>query len=325
MRLECWSCSPVRRKGCRREEEAAPGLAPRRCAHACCAYACGAQLTPDPAGWGENSDSGQGTFSQRTTRCTTELEASRTNPSLEDGETDPEDTSAFDYSSCHLLQPRRHPAQGGGGEHQRGVRGGGQPGAGAAEALRLPAAGQGGAEREDGLPEMADPPTDPPPPPQEPHRAASGRAGTVPPQLLWEEVGQRPERVAASAPEKCLQAHLGRPDQADGLCSGEGQPAGFCSGPNSGQTELLRFRFQQGRPEAGSGPPARRRRPVGQRGQRGSLQHRLNCSPLRGMMGNLTWTFERMDLHVIQQTASRGSRQSPKRLLGHKRCKFRCR
>lgn len=105
MRLECWSCSPVRRKGCRREEEAAPGLAPRRCAHACCAYACGAQLTPDPAGWGENSDSGQGTFSQRTTRCTTELEASRTNPSLEDGETDPEDTSAFDYSSVTSCSP----------------------------------------------------------------------------------------------------------------------------------------------------------------------------------------------------------------------------
>lgn len=98
MRLECWSCSPVRRKGCRGEEEAA--LAPRRCAHACCA-----QLTPDPAGWGENSDSGQGTFSQRTAKCINELEASRTNPGPEDGETDPEDTSAFDYSSVTSCSP----------------------------------------------------------------------------------------------------------------------------------------------------------------------------------------------------------------------------
>ncbi|XP_078797343.1 uncharacterized protein si:ch211-67f24.7 isoform X2 [Oryzias latipes] len=98
MRLECWSCSPVRRKGCRGEEEAA--LAPRRCAHACCA-----QLTPDPAGWGENSDSGQGTFSQRTAKCINELEASRTNPGPDDGETDPEDTSAFDYSSVTSCSP----------------------------------------------------------------------------------------------------------------------------------------------------------------------------------------------------------------------------
>ncbi|RVE57568.1 hypothetical protein OJAV_G00217830 [Oryzias javanicus] len=120
MRLECWSCSPVRRKGCRGEEEA--GLAPRRCAHACCTYACGAQLTPDPAGWGENSDSGQGTFSQRTARGTTELEASRTNPSLEDGETDPEDTSAFDYSSVTSCSPdgtlRREVEESNSGEYE---------------------------------------------------------------------------------------------------------------------------------------------------------------------------------------------------------------
>ncbi|XP_035466893.2 uncharacterized protein LOC118286509 isoform X1 [Scophthalmus maximus] len=104
MRVECWSCSPVRRrKGCERGRQPA-----RDCGHASCC--CRSLLTPDAAGRGENSDSGQGTFSQPTGRGTTELDAalegrSLEGRSLEDGETDPDDTSAFDFSSVTSCSP----------------------------------------------------------------------------------------------------------------------------------------------------------------------------------------------------------------------------
>ncbi|KAM9354815.1 uncharacterized protein KZ484_012919 [Pholidichthys leucotaenia] len=99
MRLECLSCSPVRRKGCGRNLTVSSQLS-HNCGHACCTL-----LTPDPAGWGENSDSGQGTFSQPTLKGTNELEAPHVNRSLEDGETDADDTSLFDYSSVTSCSP----------------------------------------------------------------------------------------------------------------------------------------------------------------------------------------------------------------------------
>nr|XP_046268999.1 uncharacterized protein LOC124071951 isoform X2 [Scatophagus argus] len=99
MRLECWSCSPVRRKVCGRDRTTQNQPA-RDCGHAYCSL-----LTPDTAGWGENSDSGQGTFSQPTGKSTNELEAPHTNHSVEDGETDQDDTSAFDYSSVTSCSP----------------------------------------------------------------------------------------------------------------------------------------------------------------------------------------------------------------------------
>ncbi|XP_071353837.1 rho guanine nucleotide exchange factor 33 isoform X2 [Trachinotus anak] len=99
MRVECWSCSPVRRKGCGRDRTSLNQPAPD-CGHAYCSL-----LTPDAAGWGENSDSGQGTFSQPTGKGTNELEGPPGNRSLEDCETDPDDTSAFDYSSVTSCSP----------------------------------------------------------------------------------------------------------------------------------------------------------------------------------------------------------------------------
>ncbi|XP_026195200.1 uncharacterized protein LOC113147990 isoform X2 [Anabas testudineus] len=99
MRLECWSCSPVRRKSCGRDRIALNHPA-RDCGHACCSL-----LTPDTAGWGENSDSGQGTFSQPTVKGTNEMEGPHGTHSLEDCETDPDDTSAFDYSSVTSCSP----------------------------------------------------------------------------------------------------------------------------------------------------------------------------------------------------------------------------
>ncbi|XP_022052813.2 rho guanine nucleotide exchange factor 33 isoform X2 [Acanthochromis polyacanthus] len=87
MRLECWSCSPVRRD---RTVQNQP-------AHDC--GRCCSLLTPDAAGWGENSDSGQGTFSQNNGKVPHQ------NHSLEDGDTDPDDTSAFDYSSVTSCSP----------------------------------------------------------------------------------------------------------------------------------------------------------------------------------------------------------------------------
>ncbi|XP_062296815.1 uncharacterized protein si:ch211-67f24.7 [Scomber scombrus] len=98
MRLECWSCSPVRRKGCERD-------LPFLNQHAACGHAYCSLLTPETPGWGENSDSGQGTFSQPTGKGTNELEAPHANQSLDDGETDPDDTSAFDYSSVTSCSP----------------------------------------------------------------------------------------------------------------------------------------------------------------------------------------------------------------------------
>ncbi|XP_013879026.1 uncharacterized protein LOC106528412 [Austrofundulus limnaeus] len=94
MRLECWSCSPVRRKGCRGDQSALNHPA-YSCGHARCSL-----LTPDAAAWGETSDSGQGTFSQPTGKCLSELDP---NHCLE--ETDPDDTSAFDYSSVTSGSP----------------------------------------------------------------------------------------------------------------------------------------------------------------------------------------------------------------------------
>lgn len=100
MRLECWSCSPVRRsKGCGRARPA-PNPSAGHCGHAYCAL-----LAPDPAGWGETSDSGQGTCSQPTGKGTNETEGPRRARSLEDAETDPDDTSAFDYSSVTSCSP----------------------------------------------------------------------------------------------------------------------------------------------------------------------------------------------------------------------------
>lgn len=99
MRLECWSCSPVRRKGCGRDRAAVLNQ-PAPCGHAYCSL-----LTPETPGWGENSDSGQGTFSQPTGKGTNELEAPHANHSLDDCETDQDDTSAFDYSSVTSCSP----------------------------------------------------------------------------------------------------------------------------------------------------------------------------------------------------------------------------
>ncbi|XP_019953501.2 rho guanine nucleotide exchange factor 33 [Paralichthys olivaceus] len=99
MRVECWSCSPVRRKSCGKERTPL-NLSARDCGHVYCSL-----LPPDAAGWGENSDSGQGTFSQPTGKSTNELDAPCGNRSLEDCETDPDDTSAFDYSSVTSCSP----------------------------------------------------------------------------------------------------------------------------------------------------------------------------------------------------------------------------
>ncbi|XP_034531225.1 uncharacterized protein LOC117806401 [Notolabrus celidotus] len=96
MRLECWSCSPVRRKGCGRDRTVQNQPVRAECGHAYCSL-----LTPDAAAWGENSDSGQGTFSHPTGKGTSELEASH----VEDCETDQDDTSAFDYSSVTSCSP----------------------------------------------------------------------------------------------------------------------------------------------------------------------------------------------------------------------------
>lgn len=89
----------MRRKDCGRDR-AAPNPPARDCGHACCSL-----LTPDAAGWGENSDSGQGTFSQPTGKGTNEPEAPRPSRSLDDCDTDPDDTSAFDYSSVTSCSP----------------------------------------------------------------------------------------------------------------------------------------------------------------------------------------------------------------------------
>ncbi|XP_028995191.1 uncharacterized protein LOC114848649 isoform X2 [Betta splendens] len=99
MRLECWSCSPVRRsKG--GGDRPAPDPSARGCGHAYCAL-----LAPDPAGWGETSDSGQGTFSQPTGKGTSGTEAPGGTRSPEDADTEPDDTSAFDYSSVTSGSP----------------------------------------------------------------------------------------------------------------------------------------------------------------------------------------------------------------------------
>ncbi|KAM3594618.1 uncharacterized protein V6R79_010939 [Siganus canaliculatus] len=100
MRVECWSCSPVRRKDCGRDRMVQNQQPAPDCGHACCSL-----LTPDAAGWGENSDSGQGTFSQTTGKGTKELEGPHRNHNQEDCETDPDDTSAFDYSSVTSCSP----------------------------------------------------------------------------------------------------------------------------------------------------------------------------------------------------------------------------
>ncbi|XP_068437256.1 rho guanine nucleotide exchange factor 33 [Clinocottus analis] len=103
MRLECWSCSPVRRKGCG-GDLTLPNQPARDCGHACCSL-----LTPDDAAgaaaWAETSDSGQGTYSQLTGPGANGPEAPHARPGLEDCETDQDDTSAFDYSSVTSCSP----------------------------------------------------------------------------------------------------------------------------------------------------------------------------------------------------------------------------
>lgn len=96
MRLECWSCSPVRRKGYGRDwgVQSRPG---RDCGRARCFLP-----TPDTAEWAENSDSGQGTFSQHTGKGTIGPEAAG---SPEEPETDQDDTSAFGDSSVTSCSP----------------------------------------------------------------------------------------------------------------------------------------------------------------------------------------------------------------------------
>ncbi|XP_034050967.1 uncharacterized protein LOC117531884 [Thalassophryne amazonica] len=98
LRVECWSCSPVRRKALERGDRALLSQPAHDCSHPCCSL-----LSPDTPGWGETSDSGQGTFSQPTGKSTTDLEALHIN--REDCETDPDDTSAFDYSSVTSCSP----------------------------------------------------------------------------------------------------------------------------------------------------------------------------------------------------------------------------
>lgn len=99
MHLECWSCSPVRRRGCGRDR-AAQNQPSQDCGHTYRSL-----LSPDAPGWGENSDSGQGTYSQPTGKGTNELEVPHMNHNPEDCETDPDDTSAFDYSSVTSCSP----------------------------------------------------------------------------------------------------------------------------------------------------------------------------------------------------------------------------
>ncbi|MEQ2178820.1 hypothetical protein GOODEAATRI_018214 [Goodea atripinnis] len=91
--------SPVRRKSFRRDQATLSQPA-HNCGPACCSL-----LTPDATGWGENSDSGQGTYSHPTMKSTNDLETPHANHSLEGCETDPDDTSAFDYSSVTSCSP----------------------------------------------------------------------------------------------------------------------------------------------------------------------------------------------------------------------------
>ncbi|XP_061599313.1 uncharacterized protein si:ch211-67f24.7 [Cololabis saira] len=298
MRLECWSCSPVRRKGCRREPPA-PSQPGHHCGQPHCSL-----LTPDTSGWAENSDSGQGTFSQATAKYAGEPEAPRARRGLADLDTDPDDTSAFDYSSVTSGSPdgtlRREADSASGeaeGEDEEEEEEEEEEdsqvllpyfklnSAGAAQAVGQPA-GSGIAVAAPGqgrLREVADPQTDPAPPAQEPCGAVRRRADAVPHQLPEQATGQRQEGLAAAAPEKCLQAHLGRPVQAaDGLGAGEGQPARLRPDPGPGEAKLPDLPPQQGNLEAGADSAAgeqrrgpEQRRIVGQRGQRGALQHRL--------------------------------------------------
>lgn len=93
VRVECWSCSPVRRRADHTQD-------PGECRRGCCSL-----LTPEAACWGDNSDSGQGTFSQPTARSTDGAAPARSKPGHTDCDTDPDDTSAFDYSSVTTGSP----------------------------------------------------------------------------------------------------------------------------------------------------------------------------------------------------------------------------
>ncbi|TNM95856.1 hypothetical protein fugu_016939 [Takifugu bimaculatus] len=97
-----WSVGPAAPSGGRaagrdRSVQNRPG---RDCCRACCSL-----LLPDAAGWGENSDSGQGTFSQHTGKGTIGPEATGATCSPEDVETDLDDTSAFGDSSVTSCSP----------------------------------------------------------------------------------------------------------------------------------------------------------------------------------------------------------------------------
>ncbi|XP_028293014.1 uncharacterized protein LOC114455908 isoform X2 [Gouania willdenowi] len=82
MRVECWSCSPVNRRVC-----------VCGCGHACCPPSL--LLSADPTAWGENSDSGQGTFRS----------SKHPQHAAHGCQGDHDDTSAFDYSSVTSCSP----------------------------------------------------------------------------------------------------------------------------------------------------------------------------------------------------------------------------
>nr|XP_057913001.1 uncharacterized protein si:ch211-67f24.7 [Doryrhamphus excisus]XP_057913003.1 uncharacterized protein si:ch211-67f24.7 [Doryrhamphus excisus] len=89
LRLECWSCSPVRRKKCL-ERLRPSGLPPL--------------LTQDTPGWGETSGSGRGAFSRQNGKGASELDTHHGNQDLEEHTTDG-DTSALDDSSVTSCSP----------------------------------------------------------------------------------------------------------------------------------------------------------------------------------------------------------------------------
>ena len=100
LNVERWSCSPVRRKSRERTIQRQP-------AHDCaCNHGDTCHLlNADTPVWGDNSDSGQGTSSQPLGGRGGD-EAPRANRDPEDScETDPDDTSAFDYSSVTSCSP----------------------------------------------------------------------------------------------------------------------------------------------------------------------------------------------------------------------------
>ncbi|KAM6960706.1 uncharacterized protein FYW47_009285 [Aplochiton taeniatus] len=101
MDYEYWSRSPIRRKSCIKAPPSRPVYNAGRVYHGC------SLLTPDTQTWGDmTSDSGQGTSSQAAGKGTDDPATPRdTSRGLDDCETDPEDTSMFDYSSVTTCSP----------------------------------------------------------------------------------------------------------------------------------------------------------------------------------------------------------------------------